>query len=202
MLSELTSFSKLPANIILIIALISSLLLFTDNNFLEKLALLEFKNEYNKYIGIIFLFTVSITFINILKYSYKSIKIKYKKYSEKEKVKQTLNNLDEQEKAILREFYVQNKNAITASYQDASVKNLINTGVLESSSQITTIKRLGDIIDIKRSQITLEYLNNTLIDYPDNKRPYWIRNFNNYHKLNQDHEKLTQELLKSLRNDI
>ena len=57
-MSQFTKFIKLPPSIIYITFIITSILLLSENTFLEKLALQEFKTEYNLYIGIVFLLSL------------------------------------------------------------------------------------------------------------------------------------------------
>ena len=69
---------------------------------METIALYKFKEQYTLWIGIVFLFSLGLSIINILEYFKKLYKIK----KDKDKYQ---NILDEDELINIREFYLQKK---------------------------------------------------------------------------------------------
>lgn len=147
-ISTITSVLKLPKKAYFLGSIISGVMLFTTDEFLKKLSLLEFKKSYTLWIGIVFLLSIGMVLISIgdfLIEQYKTRKVKKadaakkqqdeieaekKKAAKNEVQKYKLQNIDGYEKTVLREFYIAQKNTIEMSFEDPAVIGLINKEVI------------------------------------------------------------------------
>ncbi|ANQ49937.1 hypothetical protein MY04_2568 [Flammeovirga sp. MY04] len=107
---------KIPAKIIFVISITTAFILFYPPLEHDQLRLLELKKETGKYVSITFLFTTSLSIINLISYCYNKLKVLIKKRKEKRKAlvkdresleftKYKLNNLNDNEINILRQYY-------------------------------------------------------------------------------------------------
>ena len=148
-ISTITSALKLPKKVYFLASIISGIMLFSTDEFLKKLSLLEFKESYTLWIGIAFLLSLGMALIAIGDFlidQYKARKIKKdedakKKQAELEAEKQKaikveeqkykLKNLDNYEKSVLREFYIAQKNTAEMSFEDPTVIGLVTKGIIK-----------------------------------------------------------------------
>lgn len=102
-----------------------------------------------------------------------------KKY--RKQISNIIDNLDESEKSILREFLVQQKNSIVVSMEDSSVMNLIHHEILKQTGGTATQSNISGVtFDAKLSDLAKEFVTNEKIinENGDNPRPEWIKKIN------------------------
>ena len=158
-ISTITSFLKLPKKVIFLIAVITTVVLFSDQEFLEKLALYGFKEEFKVWIGVCFLFSSGLSILNLIELVSESVKnnkkekkaaLEAKKKQEDEALKKSnaeirekeeletkekvylkkLERLDKYEMSNVREFYLQEQNTIKMSIEDPVVIGLVKKGII------------------------------------------------------------------------
>lgn len=180
-ISQIAKFIKLPPSIIYIILVIAGTLLFASDEFLNTLALLKFKTEYNLYIGIVFLFSLGISIVHASNKIFIYLKTYFQTKKYRKQISNIIDNLDESEKSILREFLVQQKNSIVVSMEDSSVMNLIHHGILKQTGSTATQSNISGVtFDAKLSDLAKEFVTNEKIinENGDNPRPEWIKKIN------------------------
>jgi len=180
-ISQITKFIKLPPSVIYIILVITGTLLFASDELLKTLALLNFKTAYNLYIGIIFLFSSGISIIHACNKVFIYVKTYFQNKKYREKIANTINNLDESEKSILREFLVQQKNSIVVSMEDSSVMNLIHQDIIKQIGSTATQSSISGVtFDAKLSDLAKEFITDEKIinQNGNNPRPEWIKKIN------------------------
>ena len=123
-------FQQIPFKEVLIptVILLSGFLTFAPDEWTQKLGLDKFLSTYKGPVGLTFL-SAAILFI-VLLVNDKRKKIK-KKRAAKKRVTSILESLDTEEKAILREFYLQELNAIWTGAPDNILASLLHKGVVE-----------------------------------------------------------------------
>lgn len=133
---SLFDITKLPSKFFLVIFIVFGLYIFLPS---EYLSLLKIKSieKYDPYIGLGFLFTGGILISNFIIYISKTISIRKRVKENKEDMISCLQNLDSEEKAILREFYRQNKNSIAFPIDDNSVSRLMTNNILVMNSSVS-----------------------------------------------------------------
>lgn len=193
-ISTIASALKLPKKAYFLGGIISGLLLFSKDDFLKQLSLFDFKESYTLWIGIAFLLSTGISIIAAFEF----IMEKYKAYSQKKEEtankkqaeleneqrkaaiisdqKNKLKKLDNYEKAILREFYISEKNTAEMSCDDPAVIGLVKKGVIKQvGSQGYSTNFTGFIAFFRADDVAVEYFESfefpELASFP---RPAWI----------------------------
>jgi hypothetical protein len=120
MLELILKFIKLPLHIIILISVTLGVVLFLPDALLAKLKLIDFVNDYGKYLGLPFLLSIGYSIMTLV-YLYikwrKNIKARKKAI---EKTLQDLNKVTYQEKILLREFTLQRKDVIEVPLTNAA----------------------------------------------------------------------------------
>ena len=127
--------TKLPTKIFLVVSIVTGVFIFSSVEILEKLQLNKFK-EYGAFVGIAFLFSTVLVIVNFIVWVFNRIHLKYRLYKWKAEIKQILEDLDPQEKAVLREFAIQRQNSIEMPYDDTVVSGLIDKQILRYNKQL------------------------------------------------------------------
>jgi len=186
-ISKLLDIKKVPTKIVFLFWFVSLLLLYLPSQTLQQLGLVEFKQEYGKYFGIVFLVTTSFLLIIIFTWLYKKIddKIFINKY--KKIIKDAINNLDIHEKAVLREFYIQGVNTLKVPIDNPTVSGLIDKRVLYQVGDYGQISLVGMLFSYAITETAKKHITNELLDLPRSKpteeelnrirdtRPEWIK---------------------------
>lgn len=186
LLDKIFDFDKIPTKLVLLFGLASGILLFVPAEYLLKLNLKTFVDEYGKFLGIIFL--VSSVFISI-----KFVVFCYNKINEIITTKRIIKEIKKDcakfsfsEIQILREFILTDKSTIQLPFLDESVISLENKRIIYKASNTGTATLYGQfwaysISEYASPEITLEKLNlpsqPTEIDKQkiQNERPKWVK---------------------------
>lgn len=190
-LEKIVDFLKLLQKLSVIILITCGCLLFLPETFIEKLYLIKFKNDYSSYIGFLFLLSSVFVADSIWKY----LKNKWYSRNVEKKTHRTLMELDEKEKAVLREFYLQNQNTIFLPINDSIVAGLIDKRILRLVSSIGQSNAVDMLFPLTmteaaRKNITPEIVglkkdkpSKADIEFVINNRPKYIKQINEYNKL-------------------
>ena len=119
-IAQIANLNKLPSSYIYTLLIITVILLFGSDDFLAVLALSNFKSEYNIYIGVAFLFLLSISIVNIMKILVRLIKIKTH-----------INTLPKDEEQILQNFIREEIGTQSYPRDNSAVANLIKKEIFE-----------------------------------------------------------------------
>ncbi len=136
---DLIDLSKVPIIVFLLIAIVTGLLLFGGQDFLTKLELTEFKNDYGKFFGIVFIVCVAFVILSLINFIFKRL-YQYFFYSRKKKkyITSELRTLDPHEQSVIREFIVQKRKTVAMPLDNPVVSGLRNKEILKIVSNITT----------------------------------------------------------------
>lgn len=196
-MSTITGFLKLPKKVVAIICLISGILLFSTEDFLRRLSLFDFKENYSVWIGVIFLFSLAISVVNVVEYFFRRIKKSRRKHARNQAIVQKIKVLDDYEMAVVREFLIQKKNTLEMSIDDSTVMSLIKDGIIEQVadqgySTVFTGRifyfRLHDKVQEALSELDFERIQSV-------QRPRWVDQL----ETKAAFDKNTSELIKGMR---
>jgi hypothetical protein len=136
--SDLIDFSKIPIKIFILFGIVSGILLFGTNEFIEQLKLSEFEKEYGKYFGIIFIVCISFIILSILYSLISSIKNLSNKRKLKKEITESIKTLDPTEQSVLREFFITQRSTISMPMDNPVVSGLLRKYILVRKSDIGT----------------------------------------------------------------
>lgn len=168
-LAGLFDVSKLPFKIILWVAIISGILLFCPEDFLQNLKLDEFLDIYGNYVGIVFLAALGLVIIDTTLWISAHAKSRFQYRKWRNNLLSELRNLDHSEKAVLREFYLQGRKAIELPMDNATVASLKRKGIIYLVGNLGHFSMAGMLASFCLSQEVLNALTIDMIDLPSGR---------------------------------
>ncbi len=220
-ISSITKLLKLPKKTFFLGCIITAVLLFSGDDFIIKLSLQEFKANYTLWIGVAFLISLGMSFIFLfehISFLIKEHKIKKQeeikkkqdleinqekekkerdeeennKQDEFRKYQNILKNLDDFEKAILREFVISRKNTTELSFEDPTVLGLIKKKVVRQvGNWVYHTDITGGISFFLIDERSLEFFGDFDFDEISNTpRPKWIEGMKTQEAINNQTAKL------------
>ena len=167
-LEKLFDINKIPTKLIIVIWVSAGLILFVPEQFLTKLKLESFIQDYGKFIGISFIISSAFTVIAL--WTFFSRLIKRKTFSRKirNSILKDIQNLDFHEKALLREFFINGKNTLQLPIDNDTVVGLTNKQIIYSASNTGFFYLHGAYFPFTISDYAMKHLTNELLDLPRN----------------------------------
>ncbi|MCY1635062.1 super-infection exclusion protein B [Marinifilum sp. D737] len=138
-ISDLIDLDKIPVRVYILLSIVSGIILFSTHDFKTLLGLHEFALEYKKWIGVTFLFSISFVLLSIFSLLFRLLKFYFDSYWLYLKIRQgekKLENLNHDEKAILREFFLQQEELVYLSCEDVDVYKLQQAGIIKNRTDL------------------------------------------------------------------
>ncbi|GGA75692.1 hypothetical protein GCM10008015_15420 [Flavobacterium palustre] len=134
-IKALFDLTKLPAKFFFLFAVLSGFLLFADSDILKKIHLEKLNDTYGWIIGLVFISATGLVFVNFIIWVFKAINDKVKFFKVKKEYLERLKNLDIHEKAVLREFIINQKSSIEVPIDNPTITGLIRKNILSINKQ-------------------------------------------------------------------
>lgn len=128
--TKILELGKIPARIVVLLFIISSMLLFMTPEMMNVLQLGDFKKEFGKYIGIGFVASASLLIVMIVGWLIKMVKNWWYTKGYKRALMDNLFSLDSYEQSVLREFYLNGSQTLKLPFRNPTVAGLISKGIL------------------------------------------------------------------------
>ena len=185
-LEKLFDLKQIPTKLIVVLWICSAAILFVPEQTLLKLNLKDFLIDYGKFIGITFLISTAFLLVSLVSYISKSInRKKIKKELEKNILKE-LTRLTQHEKALLREFFINNKDALQLPMDNDTVTGLQIKSIIYQVSPTGFTYLHGAYFTYSITDFAKENLTNETLGIPDsmseddksrilNERPEWAK---------------------------
>jgi len=159
---------RIPVEVILLAVCISTgSLLLIPNDWIVVLRLEDFMNDYGKFIGIGFIGSVALLISTALKRTLEWLQKARKEASMKKAVRSSLDTLDNYEKAVLREFYVQRKHTIELPVENPTVAGLLQKGIISVVGEYSeNVFGVGRLFPFSLSSFASAVMNPQLVDFP------------------------------------
>lgn len=185
-LEKLFDLKKIPTKFIFVLWLSSALILFVPQTILSKLNLKEFLSEYGKFIGITFIISSAFLVVTIINYFSNKISRRKIINQTKSTILKEINQLGFHEKALLREFYINGKDALQLPFDNDTVVALVNKHILYQASSTGFTYLHGVYFTYAITEFAKENLTLEAIDLPSNpteedkdrilnERPVWAK---------------------------
>lgn len=165
-LSKALEFLKLPLKYIWAIVIAAGLLLFLPESALQRIHAQKFMQDFGAYIGLAFLVFGILLIIQLVSTLYLKISRWMARNKRLSNSLMELLRLDPSEKAILREFFIQNQNTLQLPIDQATVSGLITKGILTSAGSMGERSLAGVLFPVKMAEHIREHLKLELIDWP------------------------------------
>jgi hypothetical protein len=163
-LSKIVDLSKIPTKFIGSVAVVCAIVLLLPEPALEKVALLQLREDFGQYFGLGLLISSSILLIELGIWVYRSVRAHYASRLLKQHIREYLKGLDVLEKAVLREFFLASARTIKLPIEQPAVSSLMNAGVLEQSTALGSRAAVGSIFSVSLSGETEAHLSPELVD--------------------------------------
>jgi cbb3-type cytochrome oxidase subunit 3 len=146
---------------------------------MEKLHLKNFEAEYGLFVGIIFLLSTALLFLEFVLWVWSIFNNKIQKNKSLKIALKELNQLDFREISILREFYIQGQSTLKLPMNQPVVAGLIEKGVLKQVGSLGESSFSDILISLSipteiKSKITNEFLKLPNTE-PNESEIQWIR---------------------------
>ncbi len=186
-LEKLLDLKKTPIKFIFVVWICTVIILFLPEQTLVKLNLKDFLRDYGKYIGITFLIFSAILLLSLIEFITKIVKRKKIKKEIEMSIIKELSQLGFHEKALLREFYINNKDTLQLPMDNDTVTGLQTKRIIYQVSNTGFTYRHGAYFIYSISDFAKEYLTNEMLDFPNamteedkrriiDERPEWAKN--------------------------
>jgi len=167
-LEKLFDINKIPTKLIIVIWLSSALILFVPQQFLTKLNLDGFLHDYGKFIGISFIISSGFTLIALWTYITRLITRRRLTKKIKECIVRDINYLDFHEKALLREFFINDKHTLQLPLDNDTVVGLMNKQILYQASNTGFTYLHGAYFPYSISDLARKHITNQILELPEN----------------------------------
>jgi hypothetical protein len=124
--------------IFIFLGIISGILIFSTDSFIESLRMTEFRKDYGKFFGPIFLASISFIALSIVYYLKDKLENRFNKKKRNNLIIEHLESLDLHEQAVIREFLIQEKKTVIMPIDDPTVAGLLDKGILRMVTNIGT----------------------------------------------------------------
>lgn len=187
-LKALFDLTKLPAKFFFLFSVLSGFVLFADESLLKKVHLEKLNDSYGWIIGLVFISTSGLIIVNFVIWLFKKITNKIEFIKIKNEYIERLRNLDGHEKAVLREFYINQKSSIEVPMDDSTVVGLIRKKIIFVNQQFGNgFIMNGMDVSVSMSKYVEKNLKLEDIDFKENmtedeihfiksNRPQWSEN--------------------------
>ena len=186
LLEKLFDIKKIPAKLFFVIFISSALILFVPNKFLTTLNLKEFLESFGKFIGISFIVSSAFLIVTLTNFLTNLVKRRKFKIKIENSIINNLQNLNFHEKALLREFFLNNKTTLQLPFDDDTVVGLVNKHIIYQASSTGSQYIHGSYFPYSITKFAHSRLTNEIIDLPKdisetekmrliNDKPTWAK---------------------------
>lgn len=132
-LGRLFDITKLPSKFFAWAAVLTALFLFLPSDYFAQLHLDQFPAEYKGYAGVVLVGAISFLGINLVLWLWEKGSRWFAKRRTQHRVQQALEDLDDAEKSVLREFAIQGRHVIELPVDHPTVSGLMRKGIVAMS---------------------------------------------------------------------
>ncbi len=140
--------------------------MFLPETMMIKLNLIVFKADYGKYFGISFIGSSGLLILMLGKWIINKVNSKISNAKYRKIILESVQNLDNHEKAVLREFYIQDKNTLKIPMDNPTVSGLVNKHILYLVGQYGEMSVVGMLFNYSISNVARENLTYELLELP------------------------------------
>lgn len=143
---NLADFFKLPTKIMFALALASGLVLFLPESIVTKMYMVDFRNKYGFAIGLLFLISFSILVVTLFVGGYKYFSHIYFMKKFRATAKERLQKLDNYQKAIVYDLYLEDNHTGELPLHDGAVKILKQNIVITETTNQYAVSDLNNAV--------------------------------------------------------
>ncbi len=149
------------------VALTSALFLYIPVSIVPYPEYQNLKKQHGIWVLLILIGSISMLTIEAVIYLYNHIKKKSNLNRYKKRIVNRLESLNNDEKAILREFIIQNRNLIKLPINNANVLSLIEADIIELSRRLVEFHHGNRLGLFSITETASQFISQELLDFPE-----------------------------------
>jgi hypothetical protein len=165
-LEHLSELEKIPTRIVLIVLISGGLLLAMPDSLLLRLHLNGFMKSYGLWVGFATVFSLVFFLINLGAWAFKKLRGMRRQKAADEGIRHCVEQLDEAEKAVLREFRIQGQNTISLPMNETTVAGLISKRILVRCGGLGSHYIVGPVFPFSLGTIARTMITDDLLGLP------------------------------------
>lgn len=176
--TKLIDLLKLPLRYVWVVVLAASFMLFAPESWIKALSLNALKQNFSPYIGVVFILCSAIVLINIAEWISKKSKNMFERRRFFNDLILEIADLDSKEKAILREFYIQDQDTIKLPVDQQNVAGLLKKRILTTVGSMGERSLAGSLFPVTIKKEVKPFITIDLIDLPEepnDSQIEWLR---------------------------
>ena len=198
LLTKLFDITKLPSKFFAWIALLTGAFVFLPAAALESLHLHSFPVEYKAYAGVAFAASTTFLLLNVAIWLYQLLRGHYYARVSRKMVDEALSELDLDEIAVLREFYLQGRHVIELPIDHPTVAGLRNKGLIKVAGGTGYRDLAGSVFPVQLTTHARKSMTHEVLRLPQSRtqedidrilseRPNYIRQIEKQDRLRGGH---------------
>ncbi|HRH92232.1 MAG TPA: superinfection exclusion B family protein [Agitococcus sp.] len=166
LLAKFIEIIQLPIKYLLVFSALSGFLIFSPESYLNYFGLQKIAVEYKTWISITFLVLSLLLVIEVVYWCWGKIDDYFSSRNLKKELQSELLKLDNHEKAVIREFYLQGKNTLQLPLNHPTIARLFDSHFLILSSTMAEKSLAGVLASLSINPEIKDYITYSLIDLP------------------------------------
>jgi len=155
-LSDLLDLNKITSKTAFLVLTISGCLLFLPPSFLLKLQIVDFKKDFGKYFGFAFLASSAFLIVAVLNWSQEKVNGFFRKRKQAVYIVKAITNMDFQEIAVLREFFINAQQSLDMPIDNPVVAGMLNKGLIYQLSSMGQMSLEGLMMPVAMHHLLKE----------------------------------------------
>ena len=168
LLAKFIEIIQLPIKYLLVFSVLSGFLTFSPIEYLNYFSLQKIAIEYKTWISITFLVSSLLLIIEIVYWCWIKVDDYFSTRNIKKELQSELLKLDNHEKAVIREFYLQGKNTLQLPLNHPTIARLFDSHFLILYSTMAEKSLAGVLASLSINPEIKDYITNDLLDLPKN----------------------------------
>lgn len=183
--SKLFDITKLPSKVFAWLTLLTGAYVLSPNEWLQTVYLDKFPTEYKPYAGAVFVASASFLAINAILWAWHKLRGIAARRTNRRIVRQALTELDRNEVAALREFFIQSRHVIELPVDHPTISGLRNKRIVQVAGTTGYRDLAGSIFPVQLTDYAKALMTREILNLPErptdrdverihNERPNYI----------------------------
>jgi hypothetical protein len=160
---KIGDFLKLPTKYFGLVAIVTGAVLLLPEKILERLHIDKIPPPYGTILGIVFLMSIGLVVVNSLSWMAARFQ-RYRQISQRrEFLRESVNKLDDAERAVLREFFLHGQTTIQLPFDHPVIAGMMTCGILQPVGRFGRHSRAGMMFSFRISDSADEFITSDVL---------------------------------------
>lgn len=166
LLAKLFDIREVPSKVLCVIAAIAGAITLMPDAWLHTMHLDTLPREFRGYASIAFLAALAFLVVNFAIWASKAAQLRWKRRVQRRRFRSALESLDPAQKALLREFGLQQRNTLELPMHDPAVAGLLSIGALQVIGRQVEVTSAGVVVAMRISEVASSMLTGDMLGLP------------------------------------